>query len=201
VNLANNQRGNMAITNRRAERFRTEWDALRVQSGTLDFQMADFIRRVRSAFPGGASGLLQFRQFVTRNLQGITFQRAQTALALLRTFRTQGQWELLGGHKPLILITNLGTPVARRRVKAAALAKARRDGRPVTYEQVRKIALGLGYRSQSARGGGTQTELQGRIRILREYVVSLHNDYSNLGAIPRDVQSAMTRTFLEQITG
>ncbi len=161
--------------------------------------MADFIRQVRRAHVGGPSGLLEFRKFVTNKLQGITFQRAQTALALLRSFRTQGQWELLGGSKPLILISNLGTVVARRRVKVAALAKARRDGRSVTYEQVRKIALGLGYRSQSARGGGTQTELQGRIRILREYVVGLHNEYSNLGSIPRDVQSAMTRTFLEQI--
>jgi hypothetical protein len=175
----------MALNEQQTQAYIDGWNELRESDYRNDFEKASFLRTLRRRFPADASGTLQFKTFINRNLRDITGSNALDYCKLLGSFRTERVWSALGGFRTLRHLLNLPTATARRRVKVAALARADRDGQPVTYGIVRNIALNMGYRS-TVQGRPTQTTMERKRDVLAQFI------YDNVtGEIPTEVVEAM----------
>lgn len=183
----------MALNEQQTQQVIDRWNTeLRANDYKLDYTRAVFLRTLRRRFPTDASGTLQYKTFVNKNLRDITGSNALDYVKMLGSFRTERQWVALGGFRSLRHLLNLPTSNARTRVKTAALARADRDGQPVTYGIVRNIALRLGYRSAVA-GRPTQTEMEQKRDILAQFI------FENVeGEIPGEVIDAMPHRYATQ---
>jgi len=177
--------------------MRSEWEDFRGGDYRRDHERAQFFRRWRRRYATGnatrrAAGDIQFSDDVNAHLPDIKGQTALNYCRLLTLFRSERTWVNLGGYRSMLHLANMPTTAARNRVKTAALAKADRDGRPVTYNIVRGIALNMGYRSTVA-GRPNQSEMEAKRDLLAQFI------FENVeGELPTEVVNAMPARLQEQ---
>lgn len=180
--------------------YKARWFVLRKQAGQNDYQQAKLLDEVRSCITAGASGDLQFKQWVVRHFHF----SGKRAMIFVRLYRARGnytehQWSMLDGARGLFHIESLPTS-HRSRVRETCIARIMSERQPLSYGTIRQIALRAGARSEHAWGGRpTQTEAERKCRILRGFIVRLYDEYNNLPRIPDDVQEAMGRSALEEV--
>jgi len=177
------------------------FNQLRLKSGAIDHDTAGFAVEVRNKFPKGKSGLLQFRHWVRDNLslgRDGTTRRLVTAAHAFILFPATADWEQFGGYQSMSFLSAL--PLAeRRRVVKVVRARLTEVGRPIGYNAVRNIALGLGITSKRA-GRPNQTRSEAKVSVLSTYIRGLilagvigKND------LPVHVQDAMKKSALNKL--
>lgn len=178
--------------------YKARWFVLRKQAGQNDYQQAKLLDEVRSCITAGASGDLQFKQWVVRHFHF----SGKRAMIFVRLYRARGnytehQWSMLDGARGLFHIESLPTS-HRSQVRATLIARITSERQPLSYGIIRQMALRAGARSEND-GRPTCTEMERKCRILRGFIVRLYREYSDLPTMPDAVEEAMGRSALEEV--
>lgn len=193
------QDGDGVLTAEEVVQVRNAWDLLVRNAHGISYAQAAFLKGLRARYPGGPSGLLQYRSFL-RNVLHVTAGKAMIAIGFVGgTHRySEKDWQNYGGLQGLMHLHNLPGN-GWKKVRAALDARIAENGRPLTYGIIRNVALEMGYRSTSGKGRPTQSEMEQKCATLRAFIASCYKSGKLPAKLPANVAAAMSKSALETI--
>lgn len=193
------QDGDGVLTAKQIHEYRETWDKMVSDAHGISYQQAAFLKLVRSKYPAHASGLLQFRTFARKVLR-VTAGKALVSISMVGGIHrySEQDWRNYGGLQGLMHMHNLPGN-AWKRVRSALDARIASEGRPLTYDIIRDVALKMGFRSTSLKGRPTQSATEVKVQTLRSFIVSCYTKGVLPEKLPANVVQAMSKSTLEQI--
>lgn len=167
------------------------WRTLSVNRFENDYKIAVLAQDIRSEFPAGPSGDMQFMRFVRSNLKGTNGVIMGRKAAAVGRF-TEAQWKTLGGWGGISFLSAL-TGAERSKV-----LNALRGAGPHHYSTIRTCALKLGIVSRQ-KGRDTRSRAEERVQSLQRWLVNLYKTVKGLPPMPKDVEKALTAKTLADL--
>ncbi len=184
-----------AIDANRLRLWKTRWKTLADSRMKNDYGVAELANEIFAEFPSNTSGELQFRQFVRKHFQ---CPNSRTLLEKAKAFSvyTEEEWFRYGGWMGVSFLQAL--PAFARKKVLNNLAST--GPGPYLYYTIRERAFKLGISSRR-KGRDNRTQSEAKIEVLRTFISNLYKQRMDLPPIPTDVQKALARTVLSEISG
>jgi hypothetical protein len=186
-------------------KFIDRWNDLHEKRAKLDYETAKLANEIRSEFPAGASGDLQFRQWCVGNLEIY----GGTAAMLLRAVKVfnifdESDWYDLGGWQSLQFLSTLKAQgrkkvLNRCRSRVAELREKGGKRRTIGYTTVRSMCYRCGVQQDSKIGRPNRLQVEESLGFCRNWIKTLYTQYENLPRPPKAVKAALGGTKLSVI--
>lgn len=181
------------INERHINEWSERWLKLSRDRFTNDHEIAKLANEVRSEFPDGASGDLQFCRFSRKHLKGCRASLLNDKAKAFNEFDSK-MWVKLGGWPGVQFLLGL-TRVQRYRV-----IETLKGPGPYHYSTIRDRAIRLGITTRRTVGRPTRSRSEEKVAVLRQFILELYRKRHNLPAIPETVKTAMSPTILSLIS-
>ena len=171
-----------------ARKYVTRWHSIQNRRAKIGLEEADLLAEVRSAFPLGPAGDLQFREWAQEHLDA-----GNRLYGLLRKATAK---ETLGGAlygrcrdwPTVACLLNYEPRDRRKLVRAINLDRPNQD---LTKSRVRATGYKLNLRS--VHSGAPRTgELHAKVDLLIDWIFQLYDGYEDLPVVPAQVREAMS---------